>query len=1145
MFQTVSFGATITSTGAGGNWNSGSTWVGGAVPSSIDDVVIAGVATVLINADTTISINSLTVNGTLRTGNNTITVGVTNNVVVNIGGTLDLESNKDVFLKVFGDYYNNGSTDFWKAYAIIAGDFISSDTSTLQGNGRIAVGGDFIGLITITGGGTSGEGELWPVNPNATVSIGPGTVGSGVVAGNLPTDPVLGGLINEVIYGGTCTSFSLTTPQDVALCTGATSTSFTVAVSPISSPTFVWQVNAGGGWVDVINGINYSGNNTNTLIVSNVNNSFNNYRYRVKVKQGSCTKNSNTATLNWGSEGGALTPILTTVCSGLNSTTIKLNGQIGNILRWESSTNNFSTVSSITNTSPTLLVSNLSASTVYRAVVQSGSCPSVYSSIATVNVNASTAATPTAISATSVGCDTFNANWNSQTNVLRYYLDVSTVNAFTSFVGVYNNLDIGNVNSYTVTGLSSGVTYYYRVRSNNACGTSSSSNTISVSLNLSSVGGTVTGGTTICSGNTSGLLTLSGQTGTVVKWQSSVSPFSIWTDIANTATTYTSGALTSTTQFRAVVQSGSCAIANSAPTNVTISSSNSWVGTTSSSWFTATNWSCGSIPTAASDITIPSGTTFKPIVNDTSKIALANTITVNSGGSLTVNGGNTLKVTDKVTNNGGTITFEDSASLVQINTVTNAGNISYKRNYTGGEMDYTYWSSPVVSQNLLALSPTTKQDKFLSFNGTDWVQEVPSATTMIVGKGYAIRGVPPPSGPPVGFGTLTFNGVPNNGTKTIPVVGAASSNLIGNPYPSAIDADKFILANSTVIDGTLYFWTHNTPIAIGTPDPGTGVYAYSGNDYATYTLSGGVGTSGNFNDINGNGILDSGEEVVSNRPTGKIAAGQSFFTTSTTAGGTVTFTNAMRLDGSGNPLNNSNFYKTKNPKAKTDATIEKHRVWLNLTNEQGAFKQTLVGYITGATNTWDKLYDGESFDGNDFLDFYSINEDKNLTIQGRALPFDENDEVSLGYRIAVAGTFTINIDETDGKLANQDVYLEDKLTHTTINLKNDKYTFSTLAGTFDDRFVLRYTNKTLGTTDFDATEKTVLVSVKNKQIKVSSFGETIDKVIIFDLLGRKLYQKDSINSSEFLLTDFKASHETLIIKTTLQNGSISTEKIMY
>jgi propanediol dehydratase large subunit len=61
-----------------------------------------------------------------------------------------------------------------------------------------------------------------------------------------------------------------------------------------------------------------------------------------------------------------------------------------------------------------------------------------------------------------------------------------------------------------------------------------------------------------------------------------------------------------------------------------------------------------------------------------------------------------------------------------------------------------------------------------------------------------------------------------------------------------------------------------------------------------------------------------------------------------------------------------------------------------------------VGYVTGATNNFDNGYDGETFDANEFVDFYSVNQEKNLVIQGRALPFDENDEVQLGFRSSVA-----------------------------------------------------------------------------------------------------------------------------------------------
>jgi hypothetical protein len=74
-----------------------------------------------------------------------------------------------------------------------------------------------------------------------------------------------------------------------------------------------------------------------------------------------------------------------------------------------------------------------------------------------------------------------------------------------------------------------------------------------------SVGGTVSGTKTLCSGSNSGSLTLSGYTGTINRWESSVSPFTIWTPISHTSNSYTSGALTQTTAFRAVVQNGVCA----------------------------------------------------------------------------------------------------------------------------------------------------------------------------------------------------------------------------------------------------------------------------------------------------------------------------------------------------------------------------------------------------------------------------------------------------------------------------------------------------------------------------------------------------------------------------------------------------------
>ena len=135
-------------------------------------------------------------------------------------------------------------------------------------------------------------------------------------------------------------------------------------------------------------------------------------------------------------------------------------------------------------------------------------------------------------------------------------------------------------------------------------------------------------------------------------------------------------------------------------------------------------------------------------------------------------------------------------------------------------------------------------------------------------------------------------------------------------------------------------------------------------------------------------------------PKGKIASGQSFFALGINTGGNAVFDNSMR-ESSGN----EDFFKIKNAKDKKEDDTDEHRLWLNLTNEQGAFKQILVGYSEAATNQFDLAYDGISFNGNATLDFYSINEDKNLTIQANGLPFNDIDVFKLGFSTAAASTF--------------------------------------------------------------------------------------------------------------------------------------------
>lgn len=87
---------------------------------------------------------------------------------------------------------------------------------------------------------------------------------------------------------------------------------------------------------------------------------------------------------------------------------------------------------------------------------------------------------PTATDATEITASGFQANWNALFGVENYRLDVATDAAFTSMVSGYNNLNVGNVLTYQVTGLDENTTYYYRVRGAKSNGTSPSSSTITV-----------------------------------------------------------------------------------------------------------------------------------------------------------------------------------------------------------------------------------------------------------------------------------------------------------------------------------------------------------------------------------------------------------------------------------------------------------------------------------------------------------------------------------------------------------------------------------------------------------------------------------------------------------------------------------------
>lgn len=621
--------------------------------------------------------------------------------------------------------------------------------------------------------------------------------------------------------------------------------------------------------------------------------------------------------------------------------------------------------------------------------------------------------------------------------------------------------------------------------------------------------GTVSANQNNCSGVANDI-TLTGSAGTVIHWESSTdaaftTPVVIPSSASITLTSAQIGTITGNRWFRAQVQVGGCTVYSNTVAITYVSTT--WNGTA---------WSNGAPNSTRAAV-------FSGNYSSTGNLQ-ACTCTVLSG-NVTFNPGHSFIVQNGVNRIGGSLTFENTASLVQINNSVNSGSITYKRNTTPvRRFDFTYWSSPLSPQTLIGLSPLTLPDKYFSFNtALNTYVNVPGNSLMNPGQGYIIRA-------PQNFSTTVpavFNGVfnggsndgvPNNGNITVPIVlsGANNFNLLGNPYPSAIDADLFYGANSAVIDGNFYFWTHNTPITN---------QQYAGSDYAIWNSSGAIGTAGG----------GTGNTTV---PNGNIAAGQGFFVKSI-SNGTATFTNAMRLIN----LNNI-FYRMSGSAA--PMTSEKHRVWLEMTNQQGAYKQTLVGYVEGASNARENAFDADAVEAGNVISFYSLVDENKLSIQGRGLPFTPSDMVPLGYRSSIAGPFQISLSSFDGLFADQDVYLEDAVTGLIHDLKAGPYNFSTESGTFDTRFTLRYTNGTLGVADAPLDSNAVVVYKDRSQlIQIAASGITLKSVQVFDVRGRLLFEANGINAANYTIDGLQAAEQVLLVKVTSADNKQVSKKIIF
>jgi len=530
-------------------------------------------------------------------------------------------------------------------------------------------------------------------------------------------------------------------------------------------------------------------------------------------------------------------------------------------------------------------------------------------------------------------------------------------------------------------------------------------------------------------------------------------------------------------------------------------------------------------------------------------------LTINPTRTLTIDSNGFVFAYKKLKHNGDLI-IANNGQFIQVDEIDNnegtytGTKFQLTRTAQAKNLDYVYWSSPTENFAVSNLPNNYRYEwntLYANTNGTQGNWTVASGT-MTKGKGYIAR-ASNGSATPIPLSTI-FTGKPHNGQFDFTINRGTFNganydadltdpnnllttkfddnwNLVGNPYPSAIDAEEFLVQNQTKIEGALWVWKHGlNPTSNISPFYNSFQYNYYSSDYIKF---------------NGLGSTEPDSFV------GKIASGQGFMVnmlhTSATPN-TLIFTNDMRSDASMIQYDNTDFFRSISNNTTTVAE-EKHRIWLDIINTtSGQMDRTLLGYSTSSTLGVDHFYDC-FFRPTSELSLFSIINAEPFIIQGRPLPFNNFDLVPMGIRISDAGNHTIAINKVDGLFEqNQDIYLEDKLLNIIHDLRQAPYNFTSSEGTFNDRFVLRFTTASLSNQNFESIDNAVLVSSKDGQINIKSINESISEVKVYDVLGREIMKKTNIASRDLTLSNITARNQALVVKIKLEKGQVITRKVI-
>jgi hypothetical protein len=450
--------------------------------------------------------------------------------------------------------------------------------------------------------------------------------------------------------------------------------------------------------------------------------------------------------------------------------------------------------------------------------------------------------------------------------------------------------------------------------------------------------------------------------------------------------------------------------------------------------------------------------------------------------------------------------------------------------------------------------------------------KIDETSSLQAGEGFTMKGTGGAAVIPIStLQNYVFKGLPNNGDITLALDKTSGDveRLIGNPYPSAIDATEFILDNisvteggnnatGTVINGALYFWDH-----FGQANSHV-LKKYVGG-YATRNLTGGAAAISN--DIRINNDMTTGTKV----PGQYIPVNQGFFvstvletnpnenggTIASVTGGNIIFKNSQRVfvteieeSSPGVPVSvfmKSSKEKTTSKTVNNNAKESTPTIRLIYDSPLGYHRQIVVGANKHASNNFDLGYDAFMVDVNEEDMYWNFNNNK-FVIQGVA-NFNATQEFDLGLIVKNAGIAKIKLDALENIPANTSVYIKDTTTNKTFNINSNPFELYLAPGVYNNRFKLVFQsnqNKLLETNDIDENIYDVMVyfdSNTSELIVLNKNNMKISDLSLYNMLGQEI-KSLKLNTTSDVSMPVSVKAGTFIVKLNTANGIINKKIIL-